>query len=156
MTNMDEIRSALSALTGPRKIEFTLPVVILRVGNRYVGTSQLAGQVFRGNPAADQLEAARSLLMQLVQGNNADATMALDLAVAGESIESLGTAAMAALANDGGASRAAVEGGDGQYAEDAECEVCHLTADYLVHTDPNAKGAHPYTRARGKSRKFRR
>lgn len=97
----EDLAGALAGLIGPKQVNFQINVMLLRVGSSYIGTGELGGIVFRGNAKGSASAAARDLIMQLTQGNNQDAGMALDLAAAGETADTLDAQMRAALSTDG-------------------------------------------------------
>ena len=104
--NNDELAQALANLTGPKQSEFTIRVVIVRLGSGYVGTGLVGGITFRGNVHPTRERAAQDLMMQLTQGNNLDAKLGLDLAASGATAESVDALVRSAISTDGGSGRA--------------------------------------------------
>ena len=76
---------------------FVLRGAIVRLGNGYMATGVMGGVQFRANRKPTAVEALRDIFMQLTQGVNMEAEMALDLGASGEDYDALGKQMKAAL-----------------------------------------------------------
>lgn len=129
--DQNELAQALGGLLGPREVVFDVHVMLVRVGSGYIGTGELGGVVFRGNARPDAGSAARDLLMQLTQGVNADAGLALDLAASGETADGLDKRMRRALKTDGRSPAGAIGSSVAEWATADDADLDDAPEDEL-------------------------
>lgn len=71
------------------RARFTAEIHVVKVGTQYIGLAEIGGQRLRGNPAPDRLDAARQLFLVLASPSNPEASIAIDMALEGQTIADL-------------------------------------------------------------------